>query len=226
MNHPLDRPAWTALTTRQKEFAEGNELAWRFRPDIIPFGAARDNGDDAIAALGALSGEFLTLAELYEPNIPPGFEIFIAAPIVQMLATRPAAPVDDPRIERLTEADAAGMLELATLTRPGPFTLKAQALGEFYGVRIDGRIAAMAGERMRIEGHSELSGVCVHPDFRGQGLARLLSIFVTRRIVARGETPYLHAWADNTPAITLYEAIGYETRVRLNVKVVIRREEN
>ena len=222
MTHPLDRPAWTALTTRQKEFADGNDLAWRFKADIIPFAAARDDGDEATAALGALPGEFLTLAELHEPRMPAGFEIFIAAPIVQMTAVRPHPLVDDPRIERLTEADAAEMLELATLTRPGPFTLKAQALGAFYGVRIDGRIAAMAGERMRVEGHSELSGVCAHPDFRGQGLARLLSIFVTDRIRARGDTPFLHAWADNTPAITLYETIGYATRVKLNVKVVRR----
>ena len=225
MTHPLDRPAWTALTTRQNEFAEGNDLAWRFRADIIPFAAARDNSDEAVAALGELPGEFLTLAELYEPRIPPGYEVFIAAPIVQMLATRPLAPVDDAHIKRLTDADAAEMLELATLTRPGPFTLKAQALGEFYGVRIDGRIAAMAGERMKIEGHSELSGVCAHPDFRGRGLARLLSLFVTDRILARGETPFLHAWASNTLAITLYESIGYETRVRLNVKVVRRNED-
>jgi predicted GNAT family acetyltransferase len=225
MTHPLDRPAWSALTTRQIAFADGNELAWRFRPDLIPFAAARDEGDEAVTALAALPGEFMTLAELYQPGLPSGFADFIAAQVVQMLPARTLAPVEDARIERLSEADAAEMLELATLTRPGHFTLKAQALGEFHGVRIDGRIAAMAGERMKQEGYAELSGVCVHPDFRGQGLARLLSIFVTHRILARGETPYLHAWASNTPAITLYEAIGYATRVMLNVRVV-RREGN
>jgi predicted GNAT family acetyltransferase len=139
-----------------------------------------------------------------------------------MLAVNPPPLVEDPRIELLTEADAQEMLDLATLTRPGPFSLKAQALGEFYGVRIDGRIVAMAGERMKVDGFAELSGVCAHPDVRGQGLARLLSVFVTHRILARGETPFLHAWATNTPAVTLYGKIGYETRVRLNVRVVRR----
>jgi predicted GNAT family acetyltransferase len=222
MAHPLDRPAWSALTTRQAEFAEGSELAWRFQPDLIPFAAARDESPEALAALSALPGEFMTLAELYEPTMPAGFEIFIAAPIVQMLAEKIPPPVDDARIELLTEADAAEMLELATLTRPGPFTLRAQALGEFHGVRIEGRIVAMAGERMKQEGFAELSGVCVHPDFRGQGLARLLSIHITHRILARGETPYLHAWESNTAAVSLYETIGYKTRVKLNVKVVRR----
>jgi ribosomal protein S18 acetylase RimI-like enzyme len=225
MTHPLDRPAWNALTTRQAAFAAGSELAWRFQPDLIPFAAARDESPEAIAALAALPGEFMTLAELHEPTMPSGFAPFLEGPIVQMLPAKMPPPVDDARIERLTEADAAEMLDLATLTRPGPFTLKAQALGEFHGVRAGGRIIAMAGERMKQEGYAELSGVCVHPDFRGQGLARLLSIFITHRILARGDTPYLHAWQHNAPAIALYEAIGFLTRVRLNVRVVRREME-
>lgn len=222
MTHPLDRPAWNALTTRQAEYAEGSELAWRFQPDLIPFAAAREESPEAIEALSALPGEFMTLAELYEPTMPRGFAPFLEGPIVQMLPAKIPPPADDARIELLTEADAQEMLDLATLTRPGPFTLRAQALGEFHGVRIGGRIVAMAGERMKQEGYTELSGVCVHPDFRGQGLARLVSIHITHRILARGDTPYLHAWDHNAAAIALYESIGYATRVRLNVKVVRR----
>ncbi len=112
------------------------------------------------------------------------------------------------------------MLDLATLTKPGPFTLKAQALGEFFGVRIDGRLAAMAGVRMKQEGFTEVSGVCTHPDFQGRGLGRLLSVFMTHRIVERGETPYLHAYATNDAAIGLYKKIGYELRAELQVAVV------
>lgn len=226
MNHPLDRPAWSALTTRQAALAEGSALAWRFQQAIIPFAAARDDSPEALAALGALPGpgEHLTLAELSEPKLPPGFAPFIAAPIVQMTLAQPPAPVDDPRIELLTQADAAEMLELATETKPGPFTLGAQRLGDFYGIRVDGRIIAMAGERMKQEGFAELSGVCVHPDLRGQGLGRMLSIFVTHRIRARGETPYLHAWASNEPAIALYESIGFTTRARLEVRVVRKQD--
>ena len=112
------------------------------------------------------------------------------------------------------------MLALAKLTEPGPFTMKAQALGAFFGVRIDGRIAAMAGERMQLTDYAEMSGVCTHPDFRGRGLARLLSIFVTHEILARGQTPFLHAWAGNTPAIRLYESIGYELRSPMHVAAI------
>lgn len=114
------------------------------------------------------------------------------------------------------------MLALASLTRPGPFTLKALSLGDFWDVKINGRLAAMAGERMKQPGYSELSGVCSHPDFRGGGLGRLLSVFVSNRIMARGEVPYLHAYANNANAIGLYESIGFRLRSKMNVAVVQR----
>ncbi len=112
------------------------------------------------------------------------------------------------------------MLQLATLTKPGPFTLCAQALGAFFGVKLDGRLAAMAGVRMKQEGFTEVSGVAVHPDFQGRGLGRLLSVFMTHRVLERGETPYLHAYTTNAAAIGLYESIGFEVRTELNVAMV------
>jgi len=227
MAHTLDRPAWNALAGRQAAFAEGNAFARRFRPDIIPFAAARDESVESLAALAALpcADEVMVLVETHVPASPPGFATVATGSVAQMILTHPPAPVADARIETLTEADAAEMLALAQLTEPGPFTLKAQALSTFFGIRIDGRLAAMAGERMKPEGFAELSGVCTHPDFRGRGLARLLSVFVTHRILARGETPFLHAYATNTPAIRLYESIGYELRATLEL-VAVRRAEN
>jgi ribosomal protein S18 acetylase RimI-like enzyme len=222
VSHILDRPAWAALTGRQAALGEGGPLARRFDPSIVPFAAARDASPESLAALAALprAGEEMAFMEANPLACPPGFEAVVAAPGVQMILKRAPAPMPDARIEKLVMADAAEMLALATLTRPGPFTLRAQALGDFYGIRIGGRLAAMAGERMKQDGYAELSGVCSHPDFRGQGLARLLSVFVTHRILARGETPYLHAWASNAAAIRLYETIGFEVRSAMNVAMV------
>jgi predicted GNAT family acetyltransferase len=226
MSHVLDRPVWSALATRHAALAEGDGLARRYQPAIIPFAAARDASAESLAALAALprADEVTVLVEANPLTLPPGYVATVAAPAVQMVLKRTPEPVADARIERLSEADAAEMLALATLTKPGPFTLRAQALGDFFGVRIDGRIAAMAGERMKQEGYAEVSGVCSHPDFRGRGLARLLSVFVTHRILARGETPYLHAWANNDAAIRLYETIGFELRTVMNVAMVRRAE--
>ncbi len=225
MTHILDRPVWSALTTRQAPLAEGNDLARRFPPSIIPFAAARDSSEDALRALGALAADANTiLIQADDIVLPHGFVAATAASAVQMILRRTPAKVSDERIELLTEADAPEMLALATLTKPGPFTLRAQALGAFFGVKIDGRLAAMAGERMKLDGYTEISGVCAHPDFQGRGFGRLLSVFMTHRVLGRGETPYLHAYATNAAAIGLYRSIGFDVRTAMNV-AFIRAEE-
>ncbi|TIU27008.1 MAG: GNAT family N-acetyltransferase, partial [Mesorhizobium sp.] len=156
------------------------------------------------------------LVQTDEITLPAEIAAVSTASLVQMIAGQPVQAVSDERVQRLTRDDAAEMLALASLTKPGPFTLEALSLGEFWGVKIDGRLAAMAGERMKQPGYTELSGVCSHPDFRGGGLARLLSLFVANRIMARGEVPYLHAYASNVAAVGLYQSIGFRLRTTLN----------
>jgi GNAT superfamily N-acetyltransferase len=222
VSHILDRPAWSALTTRHAALAEGGELARRYQPSIVPFAAARDESEESLRALGALAGpdDSMVLLQTDAIVLPPGFAAELTATGVQMVLRRPPPKMSDERIERLTESDADAMLALATLTKPGPFTLRAQALGEFFGVKENGRLVAMAGERMKQEGFTEVSGVCVHPDFQGRGLARLLSVFVVHRVLQRGETPCLHAFATNEKAVGLYESIGFELRTVMNVALI------
>jgi ribosomal protein S18 acetylase RimI-like enzyme len=222
MSHILDRPAWSALTSRHAALSNGGGLAKRYDPSIVPFAAARDDSDDALRALGELAGpdESLLIVQADPIALPRGFFATVTASGVQMILKRTPPKVSDTRIERLTDADAQEMLSLATLTKPGPFTLRAQALGEFFGVKSDGRLLAMAGERMKTEGYAEVSGVCTHPDFQGRGLGKLLSVFMTHRVLARGETPFLHAYAANRAAIGLYESIGFELRTMMNVAMI------
>jgi GNAT superfamily N-acetyltransferase len=225
VTHILDRPVWSALASRHARLAEGGELARRYDPSVVPFAAAREESAECLQALGRLAapGDLLILIQADPIVLPEGFVADLTATGVQMIQTRRPAAIADERIERLSEADAAEMLALATLTKPGPFTLKAQALGEFFGVKSEGRLIAMAGERFKQDGFTEISGVCVHPDFQGRGLGRLLSLFMARRVAERGETPFLHAFASNAAAIALYESIGFELRTLMNV-VAIRRE--
>jgi GNAT superfamily N-acetyltransferase len=222
MKHVLDRPVWSALITRQASLSEGGDHARRYDPSIVPFGAARDDGDAALSALGELvrPDAGVVLLQSDPAVLPAGCDAEFTAEGVQMVLRRPPPKAIDDRIERLTEADAEAMLSLATLTKPGPFTLRAQALGEFYGVKVDGRLVAMAGERMKLDGFTEVSGVSVHPDFQGQGLGRLLSVFVTHRVLEHGETPFLHAFASNGVARALYGSIGFELRTMMNVAVI------
>jgi predicted GNAT family acetyltransferase len=96
-------------------------------------------------------------------------------------------------------------------------------MGDFIGIRIDGRLVAMAGTRMRFPGYTEISGVCTHPDYRGRGLARRLSAAVSATIAARGDRPFFHAWKTNTAAITIYEALGFMHRTDVNVAELVKR---
>ncbi|MER8723553.1 GNAT family N-acetyltransferase [Mesorhizobium sp. M0340] len=226
MRHLLDRPIWSALQTRHRAFAQGNDLARRYRPSIVPFAATGADDAESLRALEQLvsAGESVILLQSDAIALPAGLFATSTAAGVQMIAERPLQTVSDQRVQRLTRDDAAEMLALALLTKPGPFTLEALSLGDFWGVKIEGRLVAMAGERMKQPGYTELSGVCSHPEFRGGGLGKLLSLFVANRIVARGEVPYLHAYASNATAIRLYESIGFRLRSTMNVAVVQRTE--
>lgn len=221
--HPLDRPVWASLTTHHAPLSEGDPLARRFARDVNVFVSARDETPAAAAALAALLQPEEIGIVLQVPGIviPPGTVEVKAAKGVQMLATRStAADARRDDIVTLTDADAPEMLALATLTEPGPFLARTHTMGTFLGIRIDGRLAAMAGERMRFPGYTEVSGVCTHPDFRGRGLAYRLSAAVASDIQARGDQPFLHAWKSNHSAIALYEKLGFRLRADVNVSVL------
>ena len=222
--HPLDRPVWNALTTRQAALARGDAHALRFEPAHGPFAAAADASPTSLTALADLipeDGDLWTV-EAQDMPVPPAAEPVRTAILNQMVASdvAPAAPAFE--IVPLTEADAPAMRALATLTEPGPFYASTHRLGDFVGVKQDGRLVAMAGERMKPTGFTEVSGVCTHPDHRGRGYANALMRTVARRILARGETPFLHVYASNTGAIALYETLGFRLRRAVVMTILTR----
>lgn len=218
---PLERPVWSALTTAWRGLAEGNAQALRLAAPFGVFAATADNSPAAHAALVDLcpADGAVALVEPIEIPPPPGLIARVAAACDQMVADH-ITPGHTPfEVVELTDADAPQMLALARLTEPGPFYERTHELGRFIGVKRDGRLAAMAGERMRFPGYCEVSGVCTHPDFRGHGFAAGLTRLVAENIVARGETPFLHVYPQNRPAIAIYEALGFRKRraVILNI---------
>jgi predicted GNAT family acetyltransferase len=124
----------------------------------------------------------------------------------------------------LGHQDSAEMLALATLTKPGPFGTRTHELGSYVGIRHEGQLVAMAGERLKVPGYTEVSAVCTHPDHAGKGYARVLMTEIMQRIREHGETPMLHVRADNTRAIELYERLGFQIRKRMHFAVLRRTE--
>lgn len=221
----LDRPIWASLTTHHASLSEGNASARRFARNVNLFASSRDDTAASVAALADLvkPEESVFLLQVSKILVPPGLAEVRTAKGVQMIATQDV-PSEAMRgdILMLTDDDAPEMLALATLTEPGPFLARTHTMGAFLGIRIGGRLAAMAGERMRFPGYTEVSGVCTHPEFRGRGLARRLSAAVVAGIRARGDQAFLHAWQTNSPAISLYEGLGFRVRTEVNVAVLKR----
>jgi ribosomal protein S18 acetylase RimI-like enzyme len=227
LSHLLDRPIWSALTTRQAPLAETRGKARRYPADIAPFADMEDFSPESFAALHAMLGTGEP-AVMFTPDpvtAPAQFETVMAATGEQMTGTPSEATCCEPLVA-LGEEDAPAMRELVALTNPGPFGPRTHRLGRFLGVKTAGRLVAMTGERMAPGPYTEMTAVCVHPDFRGRRFAQALLAAVSRGILARGEIPFLHVFSDNASAIALYKRQGMTIRRRLHVTVLGRMGDN
>ena len=216
MGHVLDRPVWSALTGRQAELGIGNERARRYRPAINLFAADAEGTGKGLAEL---CGEGMIGTVEPKPLAGvPGLSLARHATVNQMIAAGSPGPAEVEAVP-LGAADADEMLALATLTEPGPFFIETWRMGHFVGVREGGRLIAMAGQRIRAPGFTEVSAVCTHPAFRGRGLAGKLMRLVIDRIVGEGDVAFLHVYPDNAGAIGLYETLGFSFRRQLHFQI-------
>jgi predicted GNAT family acetyltransferase len=219
----LDNPIWHSLTTRHARFGQGDGLARRFEPGIGPLAGMMEQSAEAYRALADLSspGEAAALFLDSAPELPAGWRSVRHEPMDQMICeAAPEARYGEFRFQALGADDVPEMLELTALTEPGPFRPRTYDLGGFLGIRENGRLAAMAGQRLALPGFTEVSAVCTHPDFRGRGYGLALVGAVARAIAVQGETPILHVLPTNSGAIRVYEAAGFTRRRTLHLAVV------
>jgi ribosomal protein S18 acetylase RimI-like enzyme len=223
--HVLDRPVWNALTGRQAALAQGDARAWRLAEDYGVFVAGADGSpesDGAIRALIPPDGALWTVEG--RPHGAPADTVAIREAHLHQMVAEALTPAPPPLFDILPlgDAEAHEMFVLARLTEPGPYNRETHRLGQFVGVKVEGRLVAMAGERLRPAGFTEVSGVCTHPDHRGRGYAGALMRHVTAAILARGEVAFLHSYASNAGAIALYEALGFRYRAAMWSLVLTR----
>ncbi|WP_238421015.1 GNAT family N-acetyltransferase [Gordonia sp. 'Campus'] len=218
----LDNPALAALTGPHAHFAQRRGAALRYDPDVCPVAAlpneptARDWRDAA-----DLVGPGGSLFSFVVADAPPAdWDTTMDRAGVQMIDAGVDVGADDEAV-RLTAADVPEMSDLVRRTRPGPFRPRTIEMGTYLGIRRDGRLIAMGGERLSIPGHTEISAVCTDPDFRGHGLASRLVLALAQGIRDCGNTPILHADAENVGAIRLYEQLGFAVRKPVRFQIVV-----
>lgn len=222
---PLSNPAWFALGDLQSRFNIGDDVLRYFPEEVSPF-VGLPNWDEAERAKmsAELPGGRLFFIML-EPKviIPDEFQIKVTMPLYQMVCETPVPVAMDEVIRPLTESDVPQMLSLTSLTRPGPFAKRTIEFGNYVGIFEGEKLIAMGGERLQVPGYTEVSAICTHPDHQGRQLATKILSHVSEGIKARGEIPFLHTKTDNTPALRVYEKLGYRKSRDIYFAIILRK---
>ena len=224
MKHLLDNITWHTLSGPHAKYATGTDDARRYAQGFSPIVGFADAEHPDFAALARYCepGEHF-YCDGWSGAAPAGWHVDAESTMFKMLWDAAIPATDEaPEAVMLGPEHASQALELATLTRPGPFGPKTIELGEYFGCFEDQRLVAMAGERMHAGTLREISGVCTHPGFQGRGLARRLMAKLIRRQMLRNETPFLHVMRDNSSAHRLYERMGFRVYRETVVRVVSR----
>ena len=218
----LDSPVWSALSTTHASFAEGDALAKRYPIEVAPFAATRDQSPESYHSLAKILGPEGTAAFPLAtmPLLPTGWTVVRKIDSAQMVWNTQTPPPVNHRFEELNISQVDEMLPLVELTKPGPFSKRTPELGSYLGIREAGQLVAMAGERLKPYGFTEISAVCTHPDYRGRGYASSLVSILIQKIMKRNEIPFLHVRRENVDAIGVYEKLGFKTRRMINIVIV------
>jgi predicted GNAT family acetyltransferase len=209
----LDNPVWEALSSLHANLARSNGSARRYSSQVSPFAAVSEPTPKALSDLAALvtSEEKVGLATAEPLPVAKDWETIFSRPIEQMICTELEGESRSAPLE-LGRDDVAEMLALTAATEPGPFRTETIQMGRYFGVRSDdGRLIAMAGERLKLNRFTEISAVCTAPEFRGQGFARTLVAYLVAQTLNEGKVPFLHVKAENGAKI-LYEKLGFRVR--------------
>jgi len=220
----LDNPIWNTLTGLHRDLALQSGAVMRYPPEYAPFLGVADSEAEVGDALETLVQPEETVYLLgVAPRPPARWRLESFRPLAQMVCPAPVAMDDGPDIIALTQAHRADVLALTALVYPHYFRPRTMEMGRYFGIYLQGRLAAMIGERLGPAGCREMSAICTHPDFGGQGHARRLTAMLGNDTLARGQLPFLHVSHENVRAKRLYETLGYRHRGDIGFWALTRR---
>lgn len=211
--YKLDNPAWYSLTETHRHFAVGNDIIRRYEKNIAPFIAIHPDWKNNITGLDQWTSpgdSFFLIGDT--PSLPVNYRIESRLDCLQMTGEKVCSIVAAAVMEGLCERNDEEMKTLINLVQPGYYNSGTRLMGDYFGIRINGHLVAMTGERMRMDGLTEISAVVTHPDFTGRGHARQLVSYVANKNLLSGVIPFLHVAASNERAINLYRHLGFVER--------------
>lgn len=226
MEHLLDNPIYHALKSAHGIFAKGTENVRYYQEEVASFAGLKHNSEEEFEELYGISpaGSTFVVFSHVPLTIAGNWKQLAHIDMFQFVYEHKAAPAgNDVALTELDQRHVAEMTALVELTKPGPFRERTIELGNYAGIFDNNKLVAMAGHRFNPTPYTEVSAVCTHPDHLGKGYAYTLIREQVRRILAKGETPFLHVRNDNVGAIKLYEKLGFANRGDM-FAYVIRKE--
>ena len=218
----LDNPIWHSLTTRHAKLAIGSGSVRRYPATVTPFAAVRDtesSTEEELKALVSVGERVGVLAVV--PQWSQEWSIVHSFMIRQYVWQGGDLPAS-PSVVGLDDSDIGAMTALTELVYPAYFRHETARLGRYFGIKRGDVLCAMGGIRMAMDGYQEISAVCTHPDFRGQGNATVVTAHLVRHVTGQGDVPFLHTEADNVVAQAVYEKLGFRLNQELPFSVVER----
>lgn len=224
----MENLPWHALGTEHAQFAISSSMARKYPTEMAPFGGTLDQSKESLNQLYELlaPGETIYLMG-DDPPSAHGLITGDSFSVLQMMAEETTVRLKTALMDglvpiRLTAQDIPAMIELTSLVYPAYFRRRTCEMGDYYGVRIEGQLVAMAGERMAVPKFREISGVCTHPAHTGKGYAAALIQHLAREQARNGVRSFLHVSRENTRAIALYQRLGFSTRKEIQLHKVTR----
>ena len=219
MNHLLKNPVYHALLSGDRHLSFGNEKVKYFDEQVSPFAGFEQDYNKGFSDLYELlpSGRKILYAIPSLITEPAGWEVAHEIKGLQFVyeADR-EIKTQFSDVMSLSEIHVEEMMELARLTRPGPFGPRTIDFGYYFGIFEKEKLVAMTGQRLHVQNFTEISAVCTHPDHSGKGYANTLLQHQLQLILQQSQQPFLHVREDNERAISLYQRLGFTISRAMN----------
>ncbi len=221
--YKLDNPAWYSLLETHKHFGIGTDGLKCYQKNIVAFAAwdtSKNEGLILLDKLIELNESFFIIGEM--TPLPSNYLIERTITCLQMICTSAIKINTVATIVKLGDAEADEMTALTKLVMPGYYKHDTRLMGDYFGIMDNNQLVAMAGERICLNGLTEVSAVVTHPAFTGRTYAQQLVAQVVNKNLAAEIIPFLHTGQNNGRAIRMYEYLGFKKRRIINFTKIKR----